>query len=73
MAVLTSVTATSNHERKLAVGTDTGVYFKSLDTGAVKKALSCENVKKLAVLDKYHILLVLTGKKKKNYFCKNLA
>ncbi|KAL9560055.1 hypothetical protein MBANPS3_000120 [Mucor bainieri] len=54
-------------ERKLAVGTDTGIYFKSLDGHGLKRALSSENVTQLAVLDKYNILLVLADKTLKAY------
>lgn len=46
----------------MAVGTDTGIYFRSTDRNGIHKVLSCENVTQLAVLEKYHILLVLAGK-----------
>lgn len=45
----------------MAVGTDTGIYFRSIERSGIYKALSCENVTQLAVLEKYHILLVLSG------------
>ncbi|EPB91562.1 hypothetical protein HMPREF1544_01484 [Mucor circinelloides 1006PhL] len=48
-------------ERKLAVGTDTGIYFKAFDGHGIKRVLASENVTQLAVLDKYNILLVLAG------------
>lgn len=54
-----------HNEHKIAVGTDTGIYFKSIDRVGIRKVLSCENVTQLALLEKYHILLVLAGKKKK--------
>lgn len=53
-----------HNEHKIAVGTDTGIYFKSIDRVGIRKVLSCENVTQLALLEKYHILLVLAGKKK---------
>lgn len=46
----------------MVVGTDTGVYFKSYSIQGIRKVLNCENVSQIAVLDKYHILLVLSGK-----------
>lgn len=48
-------------ERKLAVGTDTGIYFKAFNRHGITKVLSSENVTQLAVLDRYNILLVLAG------------
>ncbi|GAA5798902.1 hypothetical protein HPULCUR_004309 [Helicostylum pulchrum] len=58
---------TINNEAHIAVGTDTGVYFKSLHVLNTRKVLSCENVTQLAVLEKYHILLVLADKTLKAY------
>ncbi|KAL0142361.1 CNH domain-containing protein [Mucor lusitanicus] len=54
-------------ERKLAVGTDTGIYFKAFDGHGIKRVLSSENVTQLAMLDKYNILLVLADKTLKAY------
>ncbi|KAG2232198.1 hypothetical protein INT48_004126 [Thamnidium elegans] len=58
---------TINNEAHIAVGTDTGVHFKSLHRLSTRKVLSCENVTQLAVLEKYHILLVLADKTLKAY------
>ncbi|KAK4519118.1 uncharacterized protein ATC70_009349 [Mucor velutinosus] len=54
-------------ERKLAVGTDTGIYFKAFDGHGIKRVLSSENVTQLAVLGRYNILLVLADKTLKAY------
>lgn len=53
----------------MAVGTDNGIYFKNLAniTTPIKKALSIENVTEMAVLEKHHILIVLTDKTLKAY------
>ncbi|KAI9478501.1 MAG: CNH domain-containing protein [Benjaminiella poitrasii] len=61
--------ASVHNERKLAIGTDTGVYIKSIDNHqtAIRRVLSTESVTQLAVLDKYHILLVLADKTLKAY------
>ncbi|KAI7887930.1 CNH domain-containing protein [Mucor mucedo] len=58
---------TIHDEHKIAVGTDTGVYFKSIDRVGIRKVLSCENVTQLAILEEYHILLVLADKTLKAY------
>lgn len=55
--------ATIHNEEKIAVGTELGVFFKSTDRdGSIRKVLSSENVTQLAVLENFHILLVLSGK-----------
>jgi hypothetical protein len=46
----------------LAIGTDTGVYFKSPSVNGVRQVLRCKNVSQVALLENYDILLVLSGK-----------
>lgn len=53
---------TAHNEQNMAVGTDTGVYFKAYGVQGIRKVLNCENVSQIEVLEKYHILLVLSGK-----------
>lgn len=47
-------------EKILLVGTDNGVYIKSYD-GTVRRIITCEEVTQLAILERYHILLILSG------------
>ncbi|KAI8062119.1 CNH domain-containing protein [Gongronella butleri] len=53
---------TVENEYRIAIGTDTGVYFKSLKTNQVRRVINCENVRQLDVLDSHNILLVLADK-----------
>ncbi|ORX47229.1 hypothetical protein DM01DRAFT_1339245 [Hesseltinella vesiculosa] len=54
--------ATVNDEYRIAIGTDTGVYFKSLKDSVVRRVISCDNVRQLNVLASHNILLVLSEK-----------
>ncbi|KAI9012022.1 CNH domain-containing protein [Phycomyces nitens] len=54
-------------EQKVAIGTETGVSFKSLSTNIIRTVLLCGNVVGLDLLEKHHILLVLTEKNLKAY------
>ncbi|KAI8380251.1 CNH domain-containing protein [Blakeslea trispora] len=54
-------------EKKLVVGTDTGVYIITIKNNAIKKVLSTENVMQISILEKYHILIVLADKTLKAY------
>ncbi|KAI8384468.1 CNH domain-containing protein [Radiomyces spectabilis] len=58
---------TINNEYKVAIGTDIGVYFKTVGQSNVRRVIACENVKQLAVLEKHHILLVLSEKALRAY------
>lgn len=49
-------------EKKIAIGTDNGVFFKTEGQDSVRRIIQCESVIQLAVIEKYHILIVLTGK-----------
>jgi hypothetical protein len=54
---------TIRHERKTAIGTDTGVFFKTEgQDSTVRRIIQCESVVQMAVMEKYNILVVLTGK-----------
>ncbi|KAI8637500.1 CNH domain-containing protein [Parasitella parasitica] len=57
----------TNNKRKLAVGTDTGIFFKDLNGHGNRKVLSSDNVTQLAVLERFNILLVLADKTLKAY------
>ncbi|KAL0081610.1 CNH domain-containing protein [Phycomyces blakesleeanus] len=54
-------------EEKVAIGTETGVSFKSLSTNIIRTVIVCGNVTELDLLEKHHILLVLTEKTLKAY------
>ena len=47
--------------QKLAIGTATGVYFKTIGGGRPRPIISSKNVMQLGVMQKYQILLVLAG------------
>lgn len=49
-------------EKKIAIGTDSGVFFKTEGQDSVRRIIQCESVTQMAVIEKYHILIVLTGK-----------
>lgn len=48
-------------EKKIAIGTDNGVFFKTEGQDSVRRIIQCESVIQLGVIEKYHILVVLTG------------
>lgn len=48
-------------EKKIAIGTDNGVFFKTEGQESVRRIIQCESVVQLDVIEKYHILIVLTG------------
>lgn len=53
----------AHNERKIAIGTDNGVFFKTEgQDNSVRRIIQSESVVQLAVMEKYHILIVLTGK-----------
>ncbi|ORZ21220.1 CNH domain-domain-containing protein [Absidia repens] len=52
---------------KVAIGTDAGVYFKTVNQNNLRRVINCENVTQLAVMDKHHILLVLADRTLKAY------
>ena len=55
---------TANDERKIAIGTDNGVFFKTEgQDNSVRRIIQCESVIQLGIMEKHHILIVLTGKK----------
>ncbi|KAG0184514.1 RHO1 GDP-GTP exchange protein 2 [Apophysomyces sp. BC1034] len=58
---------TVDGKAKVAIGTDVGVYVKTVGDSTARRVLSCENVTQLAVMEKHHILLVLTDKSLKAY------
>ncbi|KAI9305392.1 CNH domain-containing protein [Cunninghamella echinulata] len=58
---------TIDREYKVAIGTDAGVYFKTVNKNDLRRVINCENVTQLAVMDKHHILLVLADKTLKAY------
>lgn len=51
-------------ERKIVIGTDAGVFIKTEGQSSVRPVLSCDNVTQVAVMERHHILLVLTGKRR---------
>ncbi|CEI92519.1 hypothetical protein RMCBS344292_06775 [Rhizopus microsporus] len=57
---------TIHMEKILLVGTDNGVYIKNYD-GTVRRIITCEEVTQLAILERYHILLILAAKTLKAY------
>lgn len=54
-------------ERKIVIGTDAGVFIKTEGQSSVRPVLSCDNVTQVAVMERHHILLVLTDKVLKAY------
>ncbi|CAO3589804.1 unnamed protein product [Absidia cylindrospora] len=58
---------TKDNEYKVAIGTDAGVYFKTVNQNNLRRVINCENVTQLAVMDKHHILLVLADRTLKAY------
>ncbi|KAI7859105.1 CNH domain-containing protein [Circinella umbellata] len=48
--------------QKLAIGTATGVYFKTVGGGRPRPIISMKNIMQLGVMQKYQILLVLADK-----------
>jgi hypothetical protein len=57
-----------NKEKKIAIGTDNGVFFKTEgQDNSVRRIIQCESVIQLAVMEKYHILIVLTEKALRAY------
>lgn len=55
-------------ERKIAIGTDNGVFFKTEgNDNSVRRIIQCESVIQLAVIEKFHILVVLTEKALRAY------
>jgi hypothetical protein len=53
---------TSQGERKIAIGTDNGVFLKTENQdSSVRRIIQTETVIQLAVMEKHHILIVLTG------------
>jgi hypothetical protein len=58
----------ASKERKIAIGTDNGVFFKTEGhDNSVRRIIQCESVIQLAVIEKYHILVVLTEKALRAY------
>ncbi|KAI7901525.1 CNH domain-containing protein [Cokeromyces recurvatus] len=58
----------ATQERKIAIGTDNGVFFKTEGRdNSIRRIIQCESVIQLAVMEKYHILIVLTEKALKAY------
>lgn len=57
-----------NGEKKIAIGTENGVFFKTEgQDNSVRRIIQCESVIQLAVMEKYHILIVLTEKALRAY------
>ncbi|CEP19085.1 hypothetical protein [Parasitella parasitica] len=57
-----------NKERKIAIGTENGVFFKTEgQDNSVRRIIQCDNVIQLAIMEKYHILIVLTEKALRAY------
>ncbi|KAI9351655.1 CNH domain-containing protein [Pilaira anomala] len=54
-------------EKKIAIGTDNGVFFKTEGQESVRRIIQCESVVQLDVIEKYHILIVLTEKALRAY------
>ncbi|KAI9266632.1 CNH domain-containing protein [Phascolomyces articulosus] len=52
----------ANGAQKLAIGTSTGVYFKTIDQGRARPIIALKNVTQIGVMQKYQILLVLADK-----------
>jgi hypothetical protein len=58
----------SNEEKKIAIGTDNGVFFKTEgQDNSVRRIIQCESVLQLAVMEQFHILIVLTDKALRAY------
>ncbi|KAL0135608.1 CNH domain-containing protein [Mucor lusitanicus] len=58
----------SRNEKKIAIGTDNGVFFKTEgQDNSVRRIIQCESVIQLAIMEKYHILIVLTEKALRAY------
>ena len=50
--------------RMIAIGTDLGVWMGvEGDTNNIRRVLTIDDVTQIAVLEEYHIFLVLAGKK----------
>ncbi|CEI88286.1 hypothetical protein RMCBS344292_02677 [Rhizopus microsporus] len=59
---------TANDERKIAIGTDNGVFFKTEgQDNSVRRIIQCESVIQLGIMEKHHILIVLTEKALRAY------
>ncbi|KAI9475977.1 MAG: CNH domain-containing protein [Benjaminiella poitrasii] len=57
-----------SQEKRIAIGTDNGVFFKTEgQSNSIRRIIQCESVIQLAVMEKYHILIVLTEKALKAY------
>ncbi|KAI8888823.1 hypothetical protein K501DRAFT_135274, partial [Backusella circina FSU 941] len=54
-------------KENLVIGTDTGVYFKSIGSVKIEHVLNGINVTQIHVLEEHHILLVLADKTLKAY------
>ncbi|KAI8341006.1 CNH domain-containing protein [Choanephora cucurbitarum] len=55
-------------ERKIAIGTENGVFFKTEgQDSSVRRIIQCESVLQMAMIEKFHILVVLTEKALKAY------
>ncbi|KAI8098132.1 CNH domain-containing protein [Gilbertella persicaria] len=55
-------------EKKIAIGTENGVFFKTEGQDhSVRRIIQCESVLQMAVIEKFHILVVLTEKALKAY------
>ncbi|KAI9275327.1 CNH domain-containing protein [Sporodiniella umbellata] len=59
---------TAQNEHKIAIGTDNGVFFKTEGKdNSVRRAIQCESVLQLGIMEKHHILIVLTEKALRAY------
>ncbi|KAI9488223.1 CNH domain-containing protein [Zychaea mexicana] len=57
-----------NGEQKIVIGTDVGVYIKSLQQASdIRRVLPSDNVTQVAMMERQHILLVLADKVLKAY------
>lgn len=58
----------AQNESKVAIGTDNGVFFKTEGhDSSVRRIIQCESVIQLGVIEKFHILIVLTEKALRAY------
>lgn len=51
----------ANHQRKIAIGTSTGVYFKTVGSGRPRLIIALKDVTQIGVIEKNQLLIVLTG------------
>ncbi|CAO3703395.1 unnamed protein product [Rhizopus stolonifer] len=59
---------TAQNERKIAIGTDNGLFFKTEgQDNSVRRIVQCDSVLQLGIMEKHHILIVLTEKALRAY------